>query len=121
MLKSTLHGPDAGPAADGVLAAMKAVHFRWQGADVTWFDFAMGNGLGVSALLLLAIVVLWVLGGAAPEDRRALRPIAWAVFVSFVLVGALGFVYFAPGVGAAFSTIALLSGIGAVRFTRLAA
>jgi hypothetical protein len=104
-------------AADAVLASMKSVHFKWQGADCTWYAFAMGNGLSVSALLLFAVVALFVLGGVPPETRRALLPVAWAGFGSVALLGVLGFRCFALPVGAVFSLIAILCGIEAVRWT----
>ena len=118
-LGTARQGPQAGPDADAVLASMRAVHFVWQGTETSWFDFWMGNALGVSALMLLAIVVLWVLGGLAEDQRRTMLPVAWSLALTFVLLGANGFVYFGPIVGGAFSTIALLTMIAATRWTRL--
>src|SRR5262245_15764047 len=79
MLGTARRGPQAGPEADAVMARMQAVHFNWHGADSTWFGWLMGNGLSVSALLLSAIVVLWVLGGDDPARHRAMLPIPWAL------------------------------------------
>jgi hypothetical protein len=117
MLKTSRGGPNAGPEADQALATMKAVHFRWQGSSCSWHDFLMGNGFGVSALLVLAVVVLWVLGGLPPEARGPALPIAWAAFVSVALLAAIGFRYFAPPVGAVFGLVALLIGVAALRWT----
>jgi hypothetical protein len=96
---------------------MKAVHYRWQGADCTWYASWMGNGLGVSALLVLAITVLWVLGGLDRAQQPALLPVAWAAFVSLALVGVIGFRYFTPFIGIAFSLVALLAGVAAAGWT----
>lgn len=111
MIGTAKKGPGAGPEADQVLASMKAVHFKWRGADCTWYDFWMGNGLGVSALIILAIAVLWVLGGAGSAGIQALKSIAWAAFVSLGLLAAVGFVYFPVRIGVVFALIALLTGI----------
>jgi hypothetical protein len=111
MMGMARKGPGAGPEANQVLASMKAVHFKWRGADCTWYDFWMGNGLGVSALIILAIAVLWILGGAGSSGIQLLKPIAWAAFVSLALLAAVGFAYFPARIGAVFALIALLTGI----------
>jgi|SRR5579883_530333 len=108
MLITGQRGPGAGPEADGVMARMRAVHFAWRGADSTWFDWWMGNGLGVSSLLLLAIAVLWSLGA---RDRRPPVAIAWAAFVSIGLLSVCGYRYFGGRIGSVFGLIALLTGI----------
>jgi hypothetical protein len=111
MLGTARGGPKAGPEADQVFATMKSVRFRWQGADTTWFAFWMGNGLCVSAALLVPIVVLWVLGGGGLDvmQRHALLPIGWAVCGSMALTSLLGFKYFGPRAGTGFGVIAILT------------
>ena len=117
MLDTSRHGPHDTPEADAVLASMKAVHFRWRGAECTWHKFLMGNGLGVTALLLLAIAAAWWLGGLPPNERPMALPIAWAAAASIALLCVLGFVYFTPFVGCAFGVTALLLAIAAARWT----
>lgn len=114
MIGTAKKGPGAGPEADQVLASMKSVHFKWRGADCTWYEFWMGNGLGVSALIILAIAVLWVLGGAGPSGIQPLKPIAWAAFASLALLAAVGFLYFPARIGAVFALIAVLTGVANV-------
>ncbi len=114
MIGTAKKGPGAGPEADQVLASMKAVHFNWRGADCTWYDFWMGNGLGVSALIILAIAVLWVLGDAGSAGVQALKPIAWAAFASLSVLAAVGFIYFPVRIGVVFALIALLTGVANV-------
>ncbi len=111
MIGTARRGPQAGPEADRVMSDMKAVHFQWRGADSTWFAWLMGNGLGVSALLLLPIVVLWVLGGLDSVMRSALWPIAWSTLVSLTLVAGCGFKYFGVRIGTAFGIVAILTGM----------
>jgi hypothetical protein len=108
MLRTARRGPEAGPEADRVMAEMRAVRFTWRGADSSWFDWWMGNGLGVSALLLLPIVVLWVLGGD-PAGRPLPPAIAWTTCASIGLLAAAGFRWFGARIGAAFALVALLA------------
>lgn len=117
MLKMSSKGPGAGPEADQVLSSMKSVHFNWRGTNSSWYKFWMGNGLGVSALLLLAIANLWVLGGLDPAGIRPLLALAWVTFVSLALLSILGFEYFSPIIGSIFGLIALLTGIAATLST----
>src|SRR5262245_4308687 len=46
-----------GPAADTVFAAMKAVHFDFNGSDCTWYGFWFGFGLTASVFLLFSAAV----------------------------------------------------------------
>ena len=114
MLGTARRGPQAGAEADRVFAEMKTVHFRWQGADTTWFKFWLGNGLCVSALLLPAIVALWVLGGLDATHQQATPPIAWGVFAGVALTALCGFKYFGPRAGVGFSVIAIITGVAIV-------
>ncbi len=111
MLGTARRGPRAGPEADRVFADMKSVRFRWQGAETTWFDFWLGNGLVVSAAFLVPIIALWVLGGLDATQRHGSLPIAWAVFASLALTSLLGFKYFGPRAGVGFGVIAILTAI----------
>ena len=111
MLGTARRGPKAGPEADHVFSLMKSVHFKWQGADTTWFAFWLGNGLCVSAFMVTTIVALWVLGGVDPTQRSALLPLAWGAFAGLALTALLGFKYFGPRAGVVFGLIAILTGI----------
>jgi hypothetical protein len=117
MLGTARRGAHAGAEADQVFSAMKSTHFNWRGADSTWFGFWLGNGLCFSALLLLAIVVLWVLGGLDLGLQRSTLPIAWTTLLSLTLVSVLGFRYFGARVGAVFALVALLTAIGVIMST----
>lgn len=117
MLRMGKVGPNAGPAADEALQKMKSVSFQWRGGKCTWFGFWMGNGLGVSALTILGITVLYTLGGLTAEQMQPVLPIAWAAFISLVGLAALGFKYFVPRIGIVFALIAILTGIATVKAT----
>lgn len=114
MLGTARRGPGAGAEADHVFAQMRSVRFTWQGADTTWFDFWLGNGLCVSAFMLSSIVTLWVLGGLDASLAHATLPIAWGVFAGLALTSVLGFKYFGPRAGVGFGVIAVLTGIAIV-------
>jgi hypothetical protein len=117
MLGTARKGPQAGPEADQVFSSMKSVRFRWNGADSSWYGFWMGNGLSVTALLVLAVAVLWILGGLSPDAAQSMLPLAWAAFASLSLLGVVALRYFGAMVGGGFVLIAVLSGIAAVRST----
>lgn len=111
MLGTAKRGAGAGPAADEVFSKMKSVDFDWRGGKCTWFGFWLGNGLGVSALLVLAITVLFTLGGLTSDQLQSVMPIAWAAFFSLVALSVLGFKYFVSRIGIVFGLIAVLTGI----------
>jgi hypothetical protein len=90
---------------------MKSVGFEWRGGKCTWYGFWLGNGLGVSALLVLGIATLYTLGGLSPEQIAPVLPIAWAAFISLAILTALGFKYFVSRIGIIFGLIAALTGI----------
>jgi hypothetical protein len=117
MLATAKRGVGAGAAADEVLARMKSVGFEWRGGKCTWFGFWMGNGLGVSALLIPVIVGLYTLGGLTADQIETLLPMAWAITISLAALSGLGFKYFAPRVGIVFGLIAILTGIATVQAT----
>src|SRR5215471_952800 len=100
-LLSTSHFSDA---SDAVLHAMQSVHFKVQTFDVTWFGFYLGFGWLDSVFFLFSAAVTWFLGGLTRCEQRALAPIIWALFLSYVACAGLSWAYFffAPGI---FSTL----------------
>lgn len=70
MLGTAKNGVKSGQEADEVFAKMKSVNFNWRGGICTWFNFWPGNGLGVSALLIVTITVLFTLGGMTPVQLK---------------------------------------------------
>jgi uncharacterized protein YndB with AHSA1/START domain len=76
--------PSFGPQGDTVLAAMKATHFQCQTSDCTWFGFYLGFGWMVSVYFLVAAAIAWHLGGRSRMEQRALKPVAWALFLGNV-------------------------------------
>jgi hypothetical protein len=88
-----------GPAADTVFAAMKTVHFDFNGSDCTWYGFWFGFGLTVSVFLLFSAVVAWQLDKVDHERWPAVSVIAWALVASHVASTVLSFKYFFVGPG----------------------
>ena len=76
--------PSFGAQSDAVLAAMKTTQFQCQTSQCTWFGFYLGFGWEGSVFLLLSAAIAWYLGGRSPTEQRALKPIAWALFLSQV-------------------------------------
>lgn len=115
MFRTAKYGVESGAEADEVFKMMKNVEFNWRGTNCTWFNFWMGNGLGVSALLILAIVVLYTVAGLTTDQAKTILPIIWAIFLSLSLLSFLGFKYFLPRIGIVFGLIALLVGIANIQ------
>ena len=111
LLSKSGHGKEA----DAVLSSMKAVHFDVMCAACTYYDFYFGFGISVSVFFLFSAFVAWFIGGMKPGERRAVSPLVWALFISYLLVAVISRVYFfiAPGVTA--TIIAVLLGISCVR------
>lgn len=117
ILRPVLQKRKSGVPENDVFIQMKAVTFKWRGAKSTWFNWYVGNGLGVSALLILEMVTLWTLGSLTHEQVKIILAIPWAAFASLVLLTYLGFRFFAPLVGVTFGLIAILTGIAAYQST----
>lgn len=106
--------PRLGSASDEVVGMMQSVGILAQGSRTTWYNFYLAFGYFDTVFFLFSMVVAWFLGGKSPEERRALWPIAWALFASQVggLVIAQRFLFPAP---VAFSgALVLLLGAGCV-------
>ncbi|HWC74708.1 MAG TPA: hypothetical protein VG454_12305 [Gemmatimonadales bacterium] len=116
MLGTARRGAQSGPEADRVFADMKAVHFKWKGADTTWFGFWLGLGLCVTAAWLVPIIALWVIGGldAMIQQTMPIRVIAWSICASMALTSWLGFKYFGPQPGIGFGLVAVLTAVAIV-------
>lgn len=107
--------PRLGPASDQVVEMMRSVGVVAQGAHTSWYNFYLAFGYFDTIFFLFSLVVAWSLGGKLPQERRALRPIAWALFASWLagLVIAQRFLFPVPVVFCA--VLVLLLGAGCVR------
>ena len=113
--------PQFGVASDGVMAAMKSVHFKADGSDCSWFGFYLGFGYEVSVFFLFSAVLTWFLGGLSPADQKRWALVSWALFASFAANTILAVRYFFPVPIVFSSLITLLLGIQCVRIARTAA
>jgi len=86
--------PDYPPRALVVLDSMKTVKFDFLGTSCTFNKFFLGNGLFTTVLYTLSAFLTWQLAEAKPSERETLRPIAWALFFSFVVVTGLTWAFF---------------------------
>lgn len=104
-----LYPPSRGPAGDAVVESMKSVHFMFNGADCTFYEFYLGFGLLVSVFLLCSAALTWHLS-RFPSGNAALRPVAWSLFLAYVPTMVLSWRYFFAGPGVFSTLIALLLG-----------
>ncbi|HLJ47214.1 MAG TPA: hypothetical protein VKU01_14455 [Bryobacteraceae bacterium] len=79
---------------DSLVQSMKSTHFNVNGAERTYWDFFVGFGLFVTALMLLASVIAWQFGSLPPATLSAMRLSAWAFVVCFAVVAYLSWRYF---------------------------
>lgn len=79
--------PHLGPASDRVVGMMQSVAVIAQGTRTTWYNFYLAFGYFDTVFFLFSMAVAWFLGGKLREERRTLRPIAWALLAS--QIGAL--------------------------------
>jgi len=79
---------------DSLIQSMQSIHFQADGNDRTYWDFFVGFGLFVTALMLLASVVTWQLGSLSAETLAGLRMTAWGFVVCFAFVSYLSWRYF---------------------------
>lgn len=78
---------------DSLLASMRSIHFNAQGFTRTYWDFFSAFGLFFSVFLLFAATLAWQLGGLPAEILARIRPIAWALTISFAAVTLLTWKY----------------------------
>jgi hypothetical protein len=92
----TLGFRQADPAwgIDALTQSMKSVHFNADGFDRTYWDFFVGFGLFVTALMLLASLVAWQFGSLPAAALASLRVSTWGFVVCFAFVAFLSWRYF---------------------------
>jgi hypothetical protein len=113
-----LSNPHFGPGGDAILHAMKSVHFQVQGFERTWFGFYMGFGLTVSIFFVFSAAMTWFLGGLVRCEQRALAPLTWALFLSYLVNTVLSWTYFFPAPGIFSTLIAVLLGYECLKTLR---
>lgn len=65
---------------DSLIQSMKSIHFNANGSDRTYWDFFVGFGLFVTALMLLASIVAWQFASLSVETLAGTRISAWTSF-----------------------------------------
>jgi len=92
----TLNFSQVDPAwhADAVVQAMQSVHFDAFGSEQTYWDFFLGFGYVVTALVLLAAIVTWQFSGLPAAALAKMRVSAWAFAVCFAVMTFLAWRYF---------------------------
>jgi hypothetical protein len=112
--------PHFGAESDAVIALMKSIHVRAQGADCSWWGFYRGFGAVISVQFVLAAVLTWHLGGMTAHERHRVAPVAWALLASSAAGAVIAWVYFFPAPIAFATAITLVLGVACVRDLRAA-
>ncbi|HEY3255499.1 MAG TPA: hypothetical protein VGJ91_16185 [Polyangiaceae bacterium] len=110
-----------GAASDAVFEQMKQVHFRFNGADCTWYGFWFGFGLTASVFLLLSAVIAWQLERVDAASWPKFKLSAWALVASHAFNTFLSWKYFFLGPAIFGVVITLLLAIGTQRKLRASA
>lgn len=79
---------------DSLVVSMQSIHFNADGWERTYWDFFVGFGLFVTALMGFASIVAWHLGGLPSGILARMRFITWGFVVCFAVVGWLSWRYF---------------------------
>jgi hypothetical protein len=79
---------------DSLIQSMKSIHFNANGSDRTYWDFFVGFGLFVSALIVLASIVAWQFSSLSAETLASMRIAVWGFVVCFAWVAYLSWRYF---------------------------
>jgi len=78
---------------DGLLAAMRSIHFDLQGFRRSYWDFFVADGYSVGVLFLFAAVLAWQLGGLPPSTVAGMRATVWSFALCFAVMAAVSCVY----------------------------
>ena len=79
---------------DSLIQSMRSLHFNANGAQRTYWDFYVGFGLFVTALMALAALFAWQLGSLPAPTLASMRMSAWGFVVCFAFVAFLSWHYF---------------------------
>jgi hypothetical protein len=78
---------------DSLVQSMQSIHFSANGSDRTYWDFFVGIGLVVTALMVFASVVAWQFSNLRAETLAQMRIGAWGFVVCFGVVAYLSWRY----------------------------
>lgn len=104
-----------GPASDAVFAAMKSVHFMFNGSDATWYGFWFGFGITLSAYIVFSAIIAWQLDKVPRERWRDVSVIAWALTATQLASALLSFKYFFLGPALLGLAVTALLTVGSLR------
>ena len=79
---------------DSLIRSMRSVHFNANGSERTYWDFYVGFGLFVTALMVLASLFAWQLGSLPAATLARMRISAWGFVLCFAFAAFLSWHYF---------------------------
>jgi low temperature requirement protein LtrA len=96
---------------------MRAYRVVEMGIERSYWDFYLGSGWTITALLVASAGVMWFLAPLAHKSRREVRPVIGALALGFAAVTGISLLYFvtAPIVVAAAITACLAAAAFAAR------
>src|SRR5690349_3404635 len=72
-----------------LIQSMRSIHFNANGSERTYWDFFVGFGLFVTALMVLASLIAWQLGSLPAATLANMRISAWGFVLCFAFVAFL--------------------------------
>ena len=94
---------------DGLLRAMRSLHFDVLGVSRTYWDMFSAAGFTVGVLYAFLAVLAWQLGGLPAATLAGMRLTAWGLALCFALITVLSwmFLFIVPIVFSAAITVCL--------------
>jgi hypothetical protein len=81
---------------DGVVGAMRSVHFNVGGFDRTYWELFSAAGFSMGVFFLFSAVLAWQLSGLPAETLAQMRGAAWAFAACFAAITVLSWRYLFP-------------------------
>ena len=78
---------------DPLIQSMKSIHFNANGSDRTYWDFFVGFGLVVTALMVFSAIVAWQFSNLRAETLAEMRIGAWGFVFCFGAVACVSWLY----------------------------
>ncbi len=78
---------------EGLLSAMRSIHFDVQGFNRTYWDLFLAAGFSVGVFYLFAAVLAWQLGGLPVATLALMRGTVWAFALSFAAITVVSWRY----------------------------
>jgi len=96
-IRGVLSPPTHGAEELAVIETMKSHLFNFGGFTRSYWDFHLGYGWFLTAILLVYTLFLWYLAGLSKTASLPIRPILALFCLNFLLMAVVSGKFFAPG------------------------